>query len=66
VELAAWDDHVPFRCELYRRACGDLENEEIALVEEELARAREVFAEMVAAYSNAAEKGYGVSCEYSL
>ena len=66
VELAAWDDHVPFRCELYRRACADLNNEEITFVEEEVSRARDAYAVLVAAYSKAVEKGYGMSCEYSL
>jgi hypothetical protein len=66
VELASWDDHVPFRCELYRRACGDLNNEELTFVEEELSCARDGFAVLVAAYSKAVKKGYGMSCEYSL
>ncbi len=67
VEPAAWEEHVPFRCELYRRACAGLDNEEIAgLVEDELSLARDVFDVLVAAYSKAVEKGYGVSCEYSL
>jgi hypothetical protein len=56
-----------FRCaELYRRACGDLNDEAITFVEEELSRARDAFAVLVAAYSKAVEKGYGISCEYSL
>jgi hypothetical protein len=67
VEPAAWDDQVPFRCELYRRACPDLDNEEIAsLVEDELLFARDAFAVLIAAYSKAVEKRCGVSCEYSL
>jgi hypothetical protein len=66
VDPAAWDDHVPFRCQLYRRACGDLKNDEITFVEDELSRARDAFAVLIAAYAKAVEKGYGVSCEYSL
>jgi hypothetical protein len=52
---------------LYQRACLGLHDEEIAvLVEDELSFARDAFPVLVAAYSKAVEKGYGVSCEYSL
>ncbi|HLJ93061.1 MAG TPA: hypothetical protein VKU02_07700 [Gemmataceae bacterium] len=67
VDPAAWEEHVPFRGALYRRAIPDMDNEEIAgQVEHELAFAREAFSVLVSAYSKAVEKGFGMSCEYSL
>jgi hypothetical protein len=67
MEPAAWEEHVPFRCALYRRAIPDIDSEEIAvLVEDELSFARDAFPVLIAAYSKAVEKGYGMSCEYSL
>jgi hypothetical protein len=67
VEPVRWEEHVPFRRELYRRAFPDMENEEIAgRVEDELAYAREMFPVLITVYSKAVERGYGVSCEYSL
>jgi hypothetical protein len=67
VDTAAWEEHVPFRSALLRRSCPDLDDGAIAdWAEDELALARDVFPEVVAAYSRAVEKGYGVSCEYSL
>jgi hypothetical protein len=67
VEPASWEEHVPFRCALYRRACPDLNDEETAgCVESELSWARNAFPELVAAYSKAVEKACGVSCEYSV
>ena len=67
VEPGAWEEHVPLRCELYRRACPGLDNEEIGVVvEDELSFARDAFSVLVAAYANTVDKGYGVSCEYSL
>ena len=67
VEPGAWEEHVPLRCELYRRACPGLHDEEIAIiVEDEFAFARDAFPVLVAGYSKAVEKGHGVSCEYSL
>jgi len=67
VDLRDWEEHLPFRCELYRRACPGMKDEEIAeCVENELAMAREVFPVLHSVYSKAAEKKYGASCEYSL
>jgi hypothetical protein len=64
---SAWEEHVPFRCELYRRAEPEMDQEEIVgRVENELAMARAAFPVLVSAYSKAIDKGYGVSCEYSL
>jgi hypothetical protein len=67
VDPSAWQGHVPFRCELYRRASPEMDAEDIAgRVDDELGYARDVFPVLVAAYAKAVEKGYGVSCEYSL
>jgi hypothetical protein len=67
VDPPSWNDHVPFRCALYRRACPDLDDEQIAeFVEDELSAARNAFPELIGAYAKAVEKAYGVSCEYSL
>jgi hypothetical protein len=67
VDPAAWEQHVPFRSALYRQACPGMEDVEIAdFVETELSSARDAFPVLVAVYSRAIEKGYGVSCEYSL
>jgi hypothetical protein len=67
VDPSRWTDHVPFRCTLYRQHFPDMDDAETAdRVENDLAIAREVFPVLVAAYARASEKGYGVSCEYSL
>jgi hypothetical protein len=67
VEPVRWEEHIPFRCELYRRAIPDMDDEEIAdCVDNDLSFAREAFPVLVAAYAEAVEIGYGVSCEYSL
>jgi len=63
----AWSEHVPFRLELYRRAGWGMDDETIAgLVEDELTNARDVFGVLRSAYSKAVDKGFGLSCEYSL
>lgn len=67
IEPAVWEKHVPWRCELYRRANLYLDDAEIAdRVAEELELARDVFPVLLSAYSKAVAKGYGVSCEYTL
>jgi hypothetical protein len=67
VDPLAWEAHVPFRCELYRRALPEVDPEDIAgFVADELSAARDTFPVLVSAYSRAVERGYGVSCEYSL
>jgi hypothetical protein len=67
IDPEAWEEHVPFRFELYRRAVPGMNEEETALfVEDELSAAREAFGVLVTAYEKAVEKGFGVSCEYSL
>jgi hypothetical protein len=67
IDPHAWEEHMPFRRELYRQAVPDLTEEDIAgFVEDELSAAREAFSVVVAAYTKAVEKGFGVSCEYSL
>lgn len=67
VDPSRWGEHVPLRRALYRRACPDLDDDAIAgCVDDDLWSAREVFPVVVAAYSKAAAKGYGASCEYSM
>jgi hypothetical protein len=67
VDPHGWEEHVPFRRELYRRAMPGMEDEEVAgFVEDELAMSREMFSILVSVYSKAVAKKYGVSCEYSL
>ncbi len=67
VDPHAWEEHVPFRCELYRRAIPGMTNDEIAeFVADERSIATETFAVLLSAYTNAVDKGFGVSCEYSL
>ncbi|MBI2806484.1 MAG: hypothetical protein HYX68_16000 [Planctomycetes bacterium] len=67
VTLNSWTGHIPFRSELYRQDNPAIDDEEIASrVENDLSFAREAFPILRAAYRTAAEKGYGVSCEYSL
>jgi hypothetical protein len=60
-------EQVPFRSDLYRQAVPGLTNEDIAdFVADELAIATDTFPVLGVAYAKAAEKGFGVSCEYSL
>jgi hypothetical protein len=69
VDPDSWVKHVPFRCELYRQdeLYADIDNKAIAsCVANDLAFAREAFPVLLSAYEKAAEKKYGVSCEYSL
>src|SRR5262249_23646697 len=56
VDPRAWEEHVPFRRELYRRAVPGMTNEEIAeCVADELAFATDTFGVLVSAYTNAVE-----------
>jgi hypothetical protein len=62
-----WEKHVPLRRELYRQAVPGMNDEEIAgFVDEELAYASDTFPVLLTVYAKAVEKGWGVSCEYSL
>jgi hypothetical protein len=67
VDQQSWKEHIPFRTQLYRQAIPGLTNDDIAdFVADELAIATDTFPVLLAAYAKAAEKGFGVSCEYSL
>jgi hypothetical protein len=67
VDLSNWEEHVPFRCDLYRRANLGIGNEDIVnFVEDELSIARDTFPVLQSTYAKAIEKDYGVSCEYTL
>ena len=67
IDPGTWEQHVPLRSTLYHRACPDLNDDDIAeCVENELAYVRDAFGVLLAAYAKAVEKGWGVSCEYSL
>jgi hypothetical protein len=67
VDPHEWEKHLPFRHELYRRAIPGMDDEEITgFVDDELANASDTLPVLVTAYSKAVEKGWGVSCEYSL
>jgi hypothetical protein len=67
VDPAAWTEHVGLRRELYGRDSAGLDFEDIVgRVEDDVTWAREAFSTLLAAYSKAVDKGYAVSCEYSL
>jgi hypothetical protein len=67
VDTDSWNELVGFRTELYGRACTNLNAEDISdAVAEELDCAREFFPVLLGAYTNAVQKGFGVSCEFSL
>jgi len=67
VDPADWGELVPLRSDLYWRTGWGLTEDDIAiLIEDELTFARDAFPILVAAYARAVEKGFGVSCEYSL
>ena len=67
VDPHEWEKPVPFRRELYQRAMPGMSDEELAgFVDDELANASDTLPVLVTAYSKAVEKGWGVSCEYSL
>jgi len=67
VEPGRWTDHTVFRGALYRQVYPDMDDEEVAdRVEDDLSFARDVFPVFLSAYSKASDKGFGVSCEYSL
>src|SRR5262249_9102931 len=67
VDPRAWEEHIPFRRELFRRAIPGMTDGEIAeCVADELSIATGKFPVLLSTYTNAVEKGFGVSCEYSL
>lgn len=67
VEPNSWDAHLPARYDLHRRYCPYLDAKQAkARASQELEFARSAFGTLLEAYSSATEKGYGVSCEYSL
>jgi hypothetical protein len=67
VEPDSWTNLIPFRSALYLRESPDMDGDEIADgVANELDFARDAFPILLNAYARAAEKGFGVSCEYSL
>lgn len=67
VKPAAWVRHVLFRSKLYRLQWPGMKKKEIARqVKNDLSYAAEGFPILLSTYSKAVEKGYGVSCEYSL
>ena len=67
VDPATWMRHVSFRRELWLRTCRGWAEEEInERVETDLEMARESFPVLLAAYTEAVERGFGMSCEYDL
>jgi hypothetical protein len=67
VDPATWSRHVAFRRELWQRTYPGWDEEEIIRrVETDLEMAREAFPVLLAAYTKAVERRYGISCEYDL
>lgn len=67
VDTDDWQQHVPFRRELYKQEMPGLSDEDIdAVVQSELGFAIDAFPILFGAYEKAVERSWGVSCEYSL
>jgi hypothetical protein len=67
VDPENWTEHFAFRRELYKKGTPGLSDEDIDVcIESELTFAMDAFPVLLAAYTKAVERGFGVSCEYSL
>jgi hypothetical protein len=67
VDSATWPELLEQRIRLYRKCLPELDEGMIGdIVENELEIARVFFPQLKAAYQRAAEKEFGISCEFSL
>jgi hypothetical protein len=67
VDPADWQKHFAFRRELYKKDTPGLSDEDVDVcIESELTFAMDAFPVLLMAYTKAVERGFGVSCEYSL
>jgi hypothetical protein len=67
IDPEQWNDLLPRRAALHRLAASDLSEDEAAdFAAQELELARMAFPALRQAYHDAAARGFGVACEYSL